>query len=224
MQFIKTPIYFLTLIVALSIASPVPGTAGDRSTKIEGQGILPGTDYNPETEAERIRNTEHGLMNSAVSRAEASNSKHITGSFNDARYLSAMIAHHEGAVDMAKAVIAGGKDPQVKKWAQEVVTAQGNEIATMRAWLSAKGGEDAAAANSMKYSMHQMATTPVSTDLDTNFVSMMLQHHAIALEMASSAVVGSQDKNIMKLSERIIDEQVREIAEYKAWLKAHPRG
>jgi uncharacterized protein (DUF305 family) len=57
----------------------------------------------------------------------------------DADFARGMIPHHQGAVDMAKIVIAFGKDPEIKKLAEEVVRAQEAEIAFMRAWLKKRG-------------------------------------------------------------------------------------
>ena len=57
----------------------------------------------------------------------------------DLDFMSRMRAHHQCAIDMAKIVLANGKDIEVKKLAQDIVAAQEKEIATIDAWLKAKG-------------------------------------------------------------------------------------
>jgi uncharacterized protein (DUF305 family) len=59
----------------------------------------------------------------------------LTGNV-DADFAKAMIAHHQGAIDMAKITIAFGKDPEIRKLAEEVVRAQEGEISLMRSWLA----------------------------------------------------------------------------------------
>ena len=51
-------------------------------------------------------------------------------------YLEQMIEHHEGAIEMAQDELARGADPDVLALAQQIVTSQTAEIATMRELLS----------------------------------------------------------------------------------------
>ena len=57
----------------------------------------------------------------------------------DVDFMKHMRPHHQAAIDMAKVVLANGKDADAKKLAQEIITAQEKEIATIDAWLKKKG-------------------------------------------------------------------------------------
>ncbi len=54
----------------------------------------------------------------------------MTGSA-DQDFLGMMIPHQQGAVDAAKAVLLYGRDPQVKRLAQEILTEEALEIEYM---------------------------------------------------------------------------------------------
>lgn len=54
-----------------------------------------------------------------------------TGSDFEARWLALMIAHHEGAITMAEQVRDGTEDPDVRALAEEIITAQRDEIDRM---------------------------------------------------------------------------------------------
>jgi len=53
----------------------------------------------------------------------------------DHDFVKMMIPHHQGAIDMAKAVLLHGKDPQMRRLAQEIITDQQSEIQLMQLWL-----------------------------------------------------------------------------------------
>ena len=53
----------------------------------------------------------------------------------DHDFVRMMIPHHQGAIDMAKALLLYGKDPQMRRLAQEIITDQQSEIQLMQLWL-----------------------------------------------------------------------------------------
>jgi len=57
-----------------------------------------------------------------------------SGETVDQAYIAKMIAHHEGAVEMAEVALRDSRDPEIRRMAQAVVDAQTREIAEMRAW------------------------------------------------------------------------------------------
>jgi hypothetical protein len=50
----------------------------------------------------------------------------------DADFVAMMTPHHQGAIDMAKAVLRYGRNAQIKRLAQEIIVTQQQEIAAMR--------------------------------------------------------------------------------------------
>jgi len=54
----------------------------------------------------------------------------------DHDFVTMMIPHHQGAVDMAKALLLTTRDPELRNLAQGIITEQQNEIRLMQAWLA----------------------------------------------------------------------------------------
>lgn len=59
----------------------------------------------------------------------------------DQRFLTAMISHHSGALEMANMALQQAEHPEVKQLAAEIIAAQAQEIAQMQGWLKAWYGE-----------------------------------------------------------------------------------
>jgi len=63
---------------------------------------------------------------------------------NDVDFVRLMIPHHQGAIDMAKVQLMYGKDPQMRRLAQEIITDQQLEIELMQHWLKQRQAAPAA--------------------------------------------------------------------------------
>ena len=53
----------------------------------------------------------------------------------DHDFASMMMPHHQGAIDIAKAELISGKDPVMRRLAQEILVDQQSEIDAMQLWL-----------------------------------------------------------------------------------------
>ncbi len=61
----------------------------------------------------------------------------------DHDFAAMMIPHHQGAIDMAKVELLYGKNPVLRRLAQEIIVTQGSEITVMKMQLSEPPRSDA---------------------------------------------------------------------------------
>ena len=54
---------------------------------------------------------------------------------SDVDFVRLMLPHHQAALDMARTQLLYGKDPQMRRLAQEIITDQQSEIELMQRWL-----------------------------------------------------------------------------------------
>ncbi|MEU8007949.1 DUF305 domain-containing protein [Catellatospora sp. NPDC049111] len=78
----------------------------------------------------------HQGMPGMMSDAQLAALQAASGREFDRMFSELMIAHHEGAIMMAQQEIANGANAAAKELAQQIVTAQQAEIATMKALLA----------------------------------------------------------------------------------------
>lgn len=87
----------------------------------------------------------------------------------DYDFAAMMIPHHQGAIDMAKALLAHGKDAELRRLAQEIITEQQNEIKIMQAWIkSYKSSSDKS--KDRVYTADQISNTVSVINPETNTI------------------------------------------------------
>jgi YVTN family beta-propeller protein len=94
------------------------------------QSIANNTSYPPESSGaafaanvQRCMATMHHGMDATLSKPPGS---------ADAAFVAAMIAHHQGAIDMSRAELRFGRNEQLRRLAQEIIVTQQQEIQVMR--------------------------------------------------------------------------------------------
>lgn len=99
-----------------------------------GYTVAINKDTNMQTPAKSTMSAEHSSQN--TNQDMASTLKGKKGEALDQAFLDAMIVHHQGAIDMAKVVLANSKRPELQKMAEDIISTQSSEIATMKGWLN----------------------------------------------------------------------------------------
>lgn len=78
------------------------------------------------------------LMDDAMAVMEDGMRRAPTNGVPEHDFVTMMIPHHQGAIDMAKALLLRTSDPELRNLAQGIITEQQNEIQVMQAWLRRK--------------------------------------------------------------------------------------
>ena len=78
---------------------------------------------------------DHGTGGGMMDQAAMDALQKTSGDAAARLFLTGMIAHHQGAITMAKQQIANGQNPDAKQLAQDIVDAQQAEITTMNKLL-----------------------------------------------------------------------------------------
>lgn len=65
--------------------------------------------------------------------------KDKTGDAFDRAFISMMIPHHQGAIDMAQLALRFSKHEEIRKMARDILSAQQREIDQMKTWEKAWG-------------------------------------------------------------------------------------
>src|SRR5262249_22727316 len=108
------------------------------------QSATPRAESPPAPESKSVASTEKTfdqLMDEAMSIMHRGMHTAEYAGEADHDFVTMMIPHHQGTNDMAKALLLYGKDPQMRRLAQEIITDQQSEIQLMQLWLKQHGAK-----------------------------------------------------------------------------------
>lgn len=77
-------------------------------------------------------------LSEAMMKMEPSMMQGMMAQDPDVAWACSMIPHHQGALDMSRAVLSGGKDPEIKKMAEKTIREQQKDIAELKEWVEKK--------------------------------------------------------------------------------------
>ncbi|MFE9020388.1 DUF305 domain-containing protein [Streptomyces sp. NPDC007808] len=172
-----------------------------------------------------------GGSGSAAPSGKPSSSSAEAGAHNaqDVTFAQGMIPHHQQAVQMAGMAADRASSAQVKDLAARIEKAQAPEIATMSGWLRSWGDDVPSATPGMDHSgghsggsgmagmMDDKAMNRLmkasGKDFDTMFLTMMIEHHEGAVEMATTEKQKGEYGPAGELADAIVTTQTAEIRE-----------
>lgn len=153
----------------------------------------------------------------------------IRGDEFDKAYLADMIAHHQGALNMASYARTETTSGRIKALCESILASQTTEVQQMLAWQKDWGYIDGAdphaghmmeAGGGMGDAMAQMEArlyNLTGAAFDKEFLAQMVVHHQQAVDMSRYAEANAKHTELKDLAKAIISAQEKEIADMKRW-------
>lgn len=141
-----------------------------------------------------------------------------TSGFVEADFITQMIAHHEGAIEMARYEILHGSSFEMIQLAKSILVEQTSEIQQMQLWLEKYSSDNKDTPQfhqymnqTMEVMMQNMPVESTLTDIDKAFAKVMMPHHRAAIDMAKVVIKFSKDGQTNAFAKHIISSQQIEI-------------
>jgi uncharacterized protein (DUF305 family) len=174
-----------------------------------------------------IKDSTHSGMMQSMSRAmNMMTDLKMTGDF-DLDFANMMIIHHQAAIEMSEKEISDGADRQLIGMAQNIITAQQEEIVQLQQFskdhnmpeVELKGDEKShKLIETMNAMMDKMNTMQMTGDPDKDFVRMMIPHHESAVTMAKDELMYGKNSKIKAMAKKMRADQSKEIDAFNTWL------
>lgn len=165
--------------------------------------------------------------------APQSDSKYdnLKGDAFDEAYIADMLAHHEGALNMAESAGAFAVHDEIRTLAGNIIQTQGAEVMKMRTWQkdwgykeTMSGGHNSHGGGGMDMAgdmveMQNKLQGLTGEAYDKEFLKQMILHHEQAIEMSRYAATNAKRQEIKDLASAVISDQTTEINQMKQWQK-----
>lgn len=155
-------------------------------------------------------------MNSALSDLES-----LDGEEFEVAYVNQIIPHHQGALEMARAVVDSAPNPEVREAAARVIEDQEKEIGELTTFLKDTYGQDVKPDE-------RMAMDPAMIDQIRNadpamaekmFLLSMREHHESAIQMGEIVLQKAKSQEILNQARKMVDSQRAEQEEFAGYLQ-----
>ena len=146
----------------------------------------------------------------------------LYGEAYDKEFLHEMVDHHEGAIAMAAIVTSRTAHQELTEFAQAIDTAQQTEIQQMKSWQTSWNYQETHMHEDTSMHDHMSEMTDTLKDLtanefDSRFLELMIEHHQSAIDMAISGTTNAAHDELRNLSQKIVLDQTKEIAQMRQW-------
>jgi uncharacterized protein (DUF305 family) len=215
----------LTAILILGFTLNVACSTASNSNQTSGNHANHASQTNSTT-------ADHANMNhAAMSHDQMQSAPNAKNAPYDLQFVDTMIAHHQGAVEMAQMAANQTQNADLLRFTRQIVADQNAEIEQMKRWReqwfknqpSALNMEMSGMADSMKGMDMSKLAAARDKNFDLMFVEMMIPHHDGAVIMAREALQKAEHQELKTLSNQIIKSQQNEIGQMQEWKKQWAR-
>lgn len=136
---------------------------------------------------------------------------------SDKDFINQMVPHHQEAIETSEIIIAKTSNPELKKFAENVIKAQNLEVNQMNQWSVDWFGSSV---EKVMYMAMMPDLTKLEGDaLDRAYIAGMIGHHEGAIKMAQEILPITTRPELKTLAENIINSQTEEVKTLNSWLK-----
>lgn len=153
----------------------------------------------------------------------------LKGDAFDEAYIADMLAHHDGALNMAEQAGAVTAHEEIRTLSGNIILSQGMEVMKMRTWQNEWGYKETMSGGHMSHSgagmdmggdmveMMNKLNDLKGEEYDKEFLKQMILHHEQAIEMSRYAETNANHQELKDLAREVIAAQTKEIEQMKQW-------